>query len=116
VVDRDPIACATLAEAAGVVIRQGLNFGPSISKDGEVLVEVEYRYIPGDCYEPVGFAGKTPEARLELMVAKALRDLSSDVAWKSLFAKDEVRRSFAAIQRQCHRGGWTSTGKARRAL
>ena len=64
--------CSTLTQAAEALLRQNMGSGPRVVSEGETLIEVAWRFIPGDCYEPSGYEAYTAEARLAMRCARVM--------------------------------------------
>lgn len=69
--------CSDLQQAAEALLEQNMGAGPRVVANGETVIEVAWRYIPGDCYEPSGYAAYTADARLALHCATAMQGVQS---------------------------------------
>lgn len=78
-VARQPIHCKTLADAMDTLLLQDIHYSPEIQCDGETLVEVDYRAVPGGGFRSEGFIGKTREAVLYLKLAYARKIVSGKI-------------------------------------
>ena len=82
---------ADLMNAAQYLLDENMgNYPRVVNAAGETLIEVESRYIPGDCYEPCGYTGNTPEARLALNCALALRRINREIDKQAAEAKKNL--------------------------
>ncbi len=76
-----PKRFADLVDAAKTLTPFNILDSPKvIDTEGRTLIEVQWRYIPGDCYEPCGYIGNTPEARIALSCARALQRIHGEIA------------------------------------
>lgn len=83
---------ADLMKAAQCLLKENMGCSPRvIGGAGETLLEVEWRYIDGDWYEPTGYQGNTPEARLALNCALALRRINSEIHRQAEDAKKDLK-------------------------
>lgn len=83
--------CATLQAAAETLLEQLILNSPTVVSGDQVLIEVEWRYIPGDCYEPAGYRALTAEAKVALMCAEVMRRIRMDIGTAVREAKQELR-------------------------
>ena len=83
---------ADLLQAAKTLMPLNILNGPRVTdSNGLTLIEVEWRYIPGDCYEPSGYVGTTPEARVALRCANAMRRINDEIRHQAAEAKKGLK-------------------------
>lgn len=108
-----PIVCHDLVQAARTLLEQNANFSPEVTVDGKTVIEVKWRYIPGDWYVPNGYVAKTAEAEWALMAGKALNRVGYQISSMAWHASNTIARDCLLAKRMIDRRLFTSTGKPR---
>jgi hypothetical protein len=80
-----------LQQAAQELLRLNMAGAPRVVAGAETVIDVGWRYIPGDCYEPTGYDAHTADAKLALRCAYALRHVDELIDQRTCEAIEHVR-------------------------